>query len=167
MAPVTGSRRGAPAARSSSAISGEDGQESPERPAQALGLGVRDPTFRLIRPLAVVGAEPRLDHALGDQHADDGEEHAAGDREVEVGGQVDRDVRVEQMDGVVGDLGQDAVDRHDEHVDQEHGGHAGEGGGDAGDRMAPDGEECRGAQRDEHQVAGIRGDARQDADDRR
>ena len=66
MAPVTGSRRGAPCGTVSSAIAATTARNAPERPAQALGLGVRERTFRLIRPRAVVGAEPRLDHALGD-----------------------------------------------------------------------------------------------------
>ncbi len=67
------------------------------------------------------------------------------------------------MDGVVGDLGQHAVDRRDDQVHAEHRGDAGERRRQSRDRMAAQAQEGGRAQRDQHQVAGVGGDARQHA----
>ena len=61
---------------------------------------------------------------------------------------------------VVRDLGQHAVERRDQEVHAEARGDAGERGRDAGQRVAADALEGRGAERDQHEVAGVGGDAR-------
>ena len=73
---------------------------------------------------------------------------------------------IDQMDGVVGELDQHRVERLDQHVDGERAGHGGEAEREAGERMPADGKEGDAGERDQHQVAGIGRDAREDADER-
>ena len=59
----------------------------------------------------------------------------------------------DQVDGLVGDLGEDRVGRGDEQVDAEAAGDTGERGRHARERVAPHALERRRAQRDQHEVA--------------
>ena len=61
--------------------------------------------------------------------------HARGDAEIEVGRQVDRLRGIDDVDRVVGHLGEDAVDRLDEKIRAEGRRHAGERRGQTGQRM--------------------------------
>ena len=73
-------------------------------------------------------------------------------------------VRVDEPARLVRDLGDDAVDRRDQHVDGEHGADARVGGGEPGERMSAEAEERSRPERDQDEVAGIAGDAREDAE---
>ena len=72
---------------------------------------------------------------------------------------------IEQVDGVVRDLGEDAIERLDQDVHRERAGDAGERSGQTRQRMPADAQEAPRRQWDQHQVAGVGGDARQDADE--
>ncbi len=112
----------------------------------------------------VVGAEPGLDEALTHEGEHDRQHDRRRDAEVQVGRDVDRPSRFHQPDGLVGDLGEHGVGGRDEQVDAEPAGHAGEGRRHAGERIAADAVERSCAERDQHQVAGVRGDARDHAE---
>ena len=75
-------------------------------------------------------------------------------------------VGIDQMDGVVGEFDEDRVERLDQHVDGERAGDGGEAQRQAGEGMAADAEEGDARQRNQDQIAGIRRDARHDADER-
>ena len=94
------------------------------------------------------------------------QEHDGRDREPEVRRQADGGVGIDQMDGVVGELDEDRVERLDQHVHGERAGNGGEAQGQAGERMAADAQERRACQRNQDQVAGVRRDARHDAHER-
>ena len=66
--------------------------------------------------------------------------------------------------GVVRDLGQHAVERRDQEVDAEARRDAREGRRDARQRMTADAQERDGPEGYQHQVAGVGGDAREDAE---
>ena len=114
---------------------------------------------RLGRSLAVVFAEPRLDHPLRDHGADDAEQNRRHDGKIQIRGQIDGVTGIEQMDGVVGDFGEHTVDRRDDQVHAEHRRNARECRRKSRDRMPAQTEECGGSQRDQNQVAGVGRDA--------
>ena len=72
--------------------------------------------------------------------------------------------RVDERDRLVRDLGHDPVDRRDQQVDPERRADAGEAGRQTGQRVPAHAVEGGRRQRDQDQVAGVGGDARQDAD---
>ncbi len=96
---------------------------------------------------------------------DDRHEDRRGDAEVEVRREVDRAVRVDERACVVRDLGQHAVERRDQEVDSEARCDAGERSRHPGERVAPDALERGGAQGYQHEIPGIRGNAREDPDE--
>ncbi len=69
------------------------------------------------------------------------------------------------MGGVVGELDENGVERLDQHVDGEGAGHRGKAERQAGQRIASDGEEGDAREREQDQIAGVGGDAREDADE--
>ena len=78
-----------------------------------------------------------------------------GDAEVEVRGEVDRAVQVDERARVVRDLGQHPVERSDQEVDPETRGDARECCGHPGERIASDALERGGAQGYQHEVPGV------------
>ena len=67
---------------------------------------------------------------------------------------------IDEMGRVVGELDENGVERLDQHVDREGAGDGGEAERQAGERMAPDRQVGDAGERDQHQIAGIRRDAR-------
>jgi hypothetical protein len=108
--------------------------------------------------------DPALDESRGDDREHDGDEERRCDPEVEVRREVDVRVLVDQRGRIVGDLGQHPVQGRDEEVDPEARGDAGERRRDPGQRIAPDALERDRPERDQHEVAGIGGDARDHAE---
>ena len=113
----------------------------------------------------VVGAEPALDHARGHDAEHEREQDRRSDAEPQVRRQVDRLARRHEVDRLVGDLGEHRVGRRHQQVDAETACDTGERGGHAGERMPADAQEGRGPERDEHEIAGVGGDARDDAEE--
>ena len=68
--------------------------------------------------------------SFGDEGDDDRQEHDGRDGKPEVGGQADGHVGIDQVDGVVGELDEDGIERLDQHVH-------GEGAGDRGKAQRP------------------------------
>jgi hypothetical protein len=143
---------------------GEHRQHAVERVPQAARLRLAQHALRGVGPFALVVAETWLHDVVVDQ-ADQQHQHGhRGDREPDIRREVDGAVRVQEVDGVVGDLGQDRIRRHDHDIHQEGRRDRGEAEREAGKRMPPDADIGRGGQRDQHQVAGIGGDGGDDAD---
>ena len=117
------------------------------------------------RLLALVLAQPRLDNSLRDQCHEDRQKQDRRDGKPQVGRQTDRDRGIDQMNRVVRELRKNGVERFDQHVHGKGAGNRGKTGGQPGQRMTPNAEEGRACQRNQDQVTGIRGDARQDADE--
>ena len=151
MAPVSGLRSGAPGGSVSSTISAITPSRPSTRPAQPARLGGRrdlagaSGSSGRSSPVGAsagsYGAQPRLDDPLGDERDAAKVSTTVGpDAEAQVGGQVDRLARVDQVDGLVGDLGEHAVERRDQDVDAERRADAGEGRRDA--RPADGGRRC-------------------------
>ena len=69
------------------------------------------------------------------------------------------------MGRVIGELDEHGVERLDQHVDGEGAGHGGEAERQAGERIPSDGQIGDAGERDQDQIAGIRRDAREDADE--
>jgi hypothetical protein len=109
--------------------------------------------------------EPRLDDLGRDERDHHGQEQRAADPEVEVRDEVDLRLGVDQRGRLVGDVGDHRVGRHDQHVDPERRADRAEAGRDPGQRVAPDAQERGRRQRDQHEVAGVGGDARHDPDE--
>ena len=113
----------------------------------------------------VPGSEAALDELRGDEREHDRDEDRRADAEVQVRGDVDVSASAGRARRpVVRDLRQHAVERRDQEVHAEARRDACEGGGDAGERMAADAQERRGPEGYQHEVAGIGGDARDDAE---
>ncbi len=173
MSPVTGSRSGASGSTVSSVITTSTASGREERVAKALRLRLRRHLGALVgverRVVAlergVVRAEASLDDAHGDERHDDRDQDRRGDAEVQVRGEVDRALGVDERARVVRDLGQDAVERRDQEVDAEAGGDARERGRHPGERVAADALERSRTQGYQHEVPGVGGDAREDADE--
>jgi hypothetical protein len=83
----------------------------------------------------------------------------------QVRGQVDRPSGLDQVDGLVGDLGQHRVQRRDQHVHAEAAGHPGERRSHPSQRMAADALERRRAERDEYEIACVGRDGGDDAEE--
>ena len=118
-----------------------DQAEQGDTAVRAIPLGVSVGALlrcRLRAALRLVGAEPRLDDAVGDEGDHHRQEQDRGDGEPEVRRQPDRRVRVDEMRGIVGELDQDGVERLDQHVDGEGAGDGGKAERQAGERMPPD-----------------------------
>ncbi len=111
----------------------------------------------------MVFAKPRLNHPFRDHGADDAEQNARHDGKVQVRRHVDGGSRIEQVDGVVGDFGQHAVDRCDDQVHAEHCRNARECRRQSRNRMPAQTEEGGGSQRDQDQIPGVGCDAGQHA----
>ena len=69
------------------------------------------------------------------------------------------------MSRVVGELDEHGVERLDQHVDGKGGGHGSKAKREAGERIASDGQIGDAGERDQDQIAGIGGDAGDDADE--
>ena len=163
-APVAVLRSGAPGGSASSGEHGERAEQGPRRELQAARL-LRVMPVCSAALLAAVGAEPRLDDPVVHHGHHDREQQHRGDGEPEVRGQRDREVRIQDVDGVVGDPDEDAVQWLDEHVDREDGGDRREGRGESGQGVAAHAEVRGRTERNEDQVTGVGRDARHDADE--
>ena len=150
----------------------DEAREGDERVAQAAPLGRRivhgvglvldGDAIRPARRRRLERAQPRLDHALGDERGDDREQDRRHDAEPVVG--EDRERRdAGGTERLVGDLGDLGVDRAGDRVDAEDRADAREARRHPGQRVASDAHERRRPERHEDQVAGVGRDARQDA----
>ena len=169
MSPVSGLRSGAPGIAVSSVITSDHAERRPQRVAQALRLGLRRrapaASSRHVAGLGrVPGADPALDEARRDERQHERDEDRRGDPEEQVRGEVDLRVGVGERGGVVGDLGQHAVERRDQEVHAEARGDAGERRRDAGQRVSPDALERDRPERYQHEVSGVGRDARDHAE---
>ena len=171
-APVSGLRRGAPDGSVSKAKTTRtpgEREAGEHQPARFVAASARIRMFRGVLRSPRSGGLPAylpsrgsitrwVTNVITTRQQDD-----RGDREPEVGGQTDRDRRVRRVDGVVRELGQDRVERLDEHVHGERAGDRGKAGGQSRERMPADAQECDARQRNQHEIAGVRRDARQNA----
>ena len=164
ISPVSGWRSGAPGGAVSRPMTTTKASSAQPGAAQAVRLGRRQLVRLLERHLAAVGAEVRLDHLLGQDRADDAHEDRRGDHEVEVADQRHLARGIDEPDRVVGHLGEQRVGRRHEEVDEEDRGDAREAGREAGQRMPAEAVEGGAAERHQHQVAGVGGDRRDDAE---
>ncbi len=163
ISPVSGCRSGAPGGavrRPITTTKPSSAQPAKRRPRIWVGVSA---ACRLGRHAAFVGTEVRLDHLVGEDGADDAHQDRGRDHEIEVADQRDLAAGVDQPDRVVGHLGQQRVGRRHEEVDEKDRGDAGEGGGKTGERMPAETVEGGGAERHQHQIAGVGGDRRGDA----
>ena len=112
------------------------------------------------RDRAGIAAEAGLDDALGDDGGDGGDEKNRGPEEKIVGHRRDHVGGIDQAGGLLGEAGDDHIGGRKQQVGGETAGDAGKRGGDAGDRVATDGEEERGAHREEQHVADVAGGVR-------
>ena len=117
MAPVSGLRSGASGSTVSSVMDGDGAEQAVGREAQAAGLAFGQVASLLGGVDVGVARRRRRRGGLGDplrhERDDEGDEHRRGDGEPQVGGEVDRPVRVGEVDRLVGHLGQQAVERGD------------------------------------------------------
>jgi hypothetical protein len=74
---------------------------------------------------------------FSETRCDEGDEECGHNREVEIGRDVDREVRVGELCSFVRDLGDDCVCGRDELVDPEPGADPREGCGYPGERVSP------------------------------
>ena len=164
ISPVSGWRSGAPGGavkRPTTTTKPSSAQPARRRPCDSVGVSL---CCASTGTSPLVGAEVRLDHLLGQDGADDAHQDRRGDHEVEVADQRHLARRVDQADRVVGHLGEQRVGRRDEEVDEEDAGDAREGGGEAGERVPAEAVEGGGAERHQHEVAGVGGDRGDDAE---
>jgi hypothetical protein len=118
-----------------------------------------DDVFAFVRPEAPLG-DP-----LRHERNDDGHEDRRSDREPEVGGEIDRLVRIDDGDRLVGHFGEQTVERCQQDVHCEAGTDAGIRSGESSKRMTSHAQIRSGGKRNEDEVAGVSGDARQPADE--
>ena len=112
-APVAVLRSGAPGGSASTANTASAPEEGPRRELQAARL-LRGQARLLGRYfLTAVSAEPRLDDPVVHHGNHDREQQHRSHGEPEVRGQRNREVRIQDVDGVVGDPDEDAVERLD------------------------------------------------------
>ncbi len=109
----------------------------------------------------IVGAEPRRDHAVGDECDDNRQEQHRSDGEPEVGRQPDRPVGIDEMSSVIGELDEHGVERLDQHVHRKSAGHRCKAEREAGQRMPPDCQISDAGERYQHEITGISCNTRQ------
>ena len=171
--PVSGLRSGAPGgsvSRPKTTSTPSSAKQRVPQPARLVGgqcplPPACSPSGRFSRLAMVLPSRGSIIRSV--MNADeDRQEDDRRDGEPEVRGQADGLVRIDQVDGVVGELDEDGVERLDQHVHGERAGDRGETQGQPGERVPADAEEGDAGQRNQDQVAGVGGDARQDADER-
>ncbi len=173
-APVSGLRSGAPDGIVRRAKTTRSPKKRKQRVPQTARLVGRKFSSSLRRwapalggaALGLVLAQPWLDRPFGDERDEDRQDQHGRDREPEVRRQTDRDVGIDQMNGVVRELDQHSIERLDQHVHGERAGDSGEPQGQAGEGMAVHAQEGRACQWNQDEVAGVRRDARHDAHER-
>ncbi|MNQ88460.1 hypothetical protein D3C85_1037210 [compost metagenome] len=145
----------------------DHGQDGQAREQQAAFLGARQRRLFLGCGGRGGGGNPRpearLDHPVGQEPDDGGEDEDDADNEEPVAGDADGVGRIDQVGGRLGDAEDQGVAGAGEEVARVSARDGGESGGQTGQRVAARGGEDDGGQRNDHHIGGVRGVVRHHA----